>query len=112
MASAAPIRRPHCNRCRKTLLWDYVGRAVTPRRHRFRSGRDPFLRRRMRMRSQLAIRCLYCNVILCRSCARKHFAPVQRAQRAVDKRLEKAALRLLARLGSLCKVRTKRSRAR
>ncbi|HXB28101.1 MAG TPA: hypothetical protein VNV25_25450 [Gemmatimonadaceae bacterium] len=47
-----------------------------------------------RMRTEerkVAIRCAWCLQLLCPKCARLHFAPIMKAQIAVDKRLAKAA---------------------
>jgi hypothetical protein len=51
--------------------------------------------RRSRERARIAIRCLDCRRTFCPSCARRHFAPIMRAQRAVDRVLEKLAGRAL-----------------
>lgn len=91
--------RPHCRKCRKALLWNYTGPKRIDRRRRTPRGG---WKERRREHTRLAIRCLYCDGIYCRPCARKHFAPIALAQRAVDKRLAKVATQLLAHLGRLC----------
>ena len=46
----------------------------------------------VRTREKLSIRCVDCLATFCRACARKHFAPIQRAERALDKTLERLAV--------------------
>jgi hypothetical protein len=42
-----------------------------------------------------AIRCLFCRQVFCPKCAKKHFAPVFRAQRTIEKVLARAATAVL-----------------
>jgi len=74
-------RRLSCSRCRRSLVW---GGTVPPR-----SGAQS--RRLYLQRHRIAIRCLDCWEIFCPACARKHFAPMIRAQRAMDAVLQKIA---------------------
>jgi len=79
---------PRCRDCRKRLAWEY------PRTRRLKSGRLVRAFRR-RLQTRIAIRCLDCHSTFCPKCARRHFAPIMRAQRTVDRVLEQLAGRAL-----------------
>jgi hypothetical protein len=79
-----------CCACRKALLWEFTKRARGVKG----SGYTGWRRRHALLRKEkakIAIRCLWCFHTFCPRCARKHFAPIRKAQIAVDTRLAKAA---------------------
>ncbi len=88
--------KPRCRSCRKALVWQ------VPRVRFRRLGRID-LQRVSRVRSHEAIRCLDCRGVFCPTCARKHFAPIRRAQLAVDRQLARMAVKLLKQGGVTCK---------
>jgi len=49
-------------------------------------------------RHRIAIRCLDCWEIMCPACARRHFAPMIKAQRAMDRVLQKLAVGAMKKL--------------
>ncbi len=91
MRLAPPAR---CRDCSKPLVWTF---SKSPRRHlpvevgarrkALAASRDAH----RRQRGKLAIRCVWCLGTFCPRCAKKHFAPITRAQRAVDAKLAKIA---------------------
>lgn len=44
---------------------------------------------------KIVIRCAWCLQVFCARCAKLHFAPIAKAQRAVDLKLAKAAARAM-----------------
>ncbi len=89
---APPAR---CRDCSKPLVWAFTrgprlrlaGLPLSARRKVMTASRTAHSRQRARM----AIRCLWCLHVFCPRCAKKHFAPITRAQRAVDAKLAKIA---------------------
>lgn len=81
--------RPRCAECGKRVAWEF-----SPK---------------MRSRSKIAIRCLWCMRVMCVRCARKHFLHIGRSQEAVDKILVRAATTALKKIedatnGRACSV--------
>ena len=85
------VSNPKCCMCRKGLVWDLTKRATVRGATGWRR-RHAMLRKE---RGKLAIRCLWCLHTFCPKCAVKHFAPIERTQRAVDKILERMATGVL-----------------
>jgi hypothetical protein len=75
---------PRCRDCRKRLAWEYP-----------RARTRQWAQYRRRWAARIAIRCLDCRGTFCPRCARRHFAPIMRAQRTVDRVLEQLAGRAL-----------------
>ena len=83
-------RSPECRTCGKALVWEA--------RWRWRRGKRvdrAAIRRHRALRAREAIRCLYCEAVFCKRCARRHFAPIHRAARLVDEALATFAMRSL-----------------
>jgi len=84
-----------CRDCSKSLVWTFT------RGPRLRlTGLKPEARRKAmnvsrtshsRQRAKMAIRCLWCFGVYCPRCAKRHFAPIAKAQHAVDAKLAKIA---------------------
>jgi hypothetical protein len=86
-AETSPLMSPpRCRTCSKPLSWELP---------RFRCRRAKDFRKQVRQarasEARLAIRCTYCLQVFCLKCVKRHFAPIQRAQRAVDRKLAEAA---------------------
>lgn len=77
----------NCNRCRKKLRWTIRRGPIAPTRAEWFKQAARWRREEKR----LAIRCLYCLLVFCPACARKHFAPMLRTQRRIDRVLETLA---------------------
>jgi hypothetical protein len=93
--------RPRCLWCKKLLLWERT--RFAPRRARAtRAAAYKRIRQRRRDSARLAIRCAYCLRLYCPTCARKHFAPIARAQHAIDRELARVAVHALADLEIHC----------
>lgn len=76
------LHQPRC--CLRSLFWEL------PRfRYRRATFRADAKRARARER-KLAVRCLDCYRVFCPGCARKHFAPVRRAELVMARALSAA----------------------
>lgn len=89
---APPAR---CRDCSKPLVWAFTraprlrlaGLPLSVRRKAMMARRASY----SRQRGKIAIRCVWCLGTFCPRCAKKHFAPITRAQHAVDAKLAKIA---------------------